>query len=107
MTRQALPSRRPNVTADTDWQGHAFAVTVGFDGEGRPQEVFANHAKGDMAATLADACVVISIALQHGVTPNDLAKSLGSVPAWVNGEQVNAPASPVGTIIAALKGVQE
>jgi len=103
MTRSALPQRRPNFTAEADWQGHTFTVTVGLDHQGTPREVFANHAKGDMAATLADACVVISIALQHGVTPDALAKSLGSVPAWINGAEAQAPASPIGTIIAEIR----
>ena len=103
MTRQPLPNRRPNISAAADWQGHAFTVTVGFDAQGNPGEVFCNHAKGDMAATLADACVLISIALQWGVSVDDLAKSLGSVPVWINGEQTHAPASPIGTIIAAIR----
>ena len=103
MTRRPLPTRRPNLSAAADWQGHAFTVTVGFDDQGRPGEVFCNHAKGDMAATLADACVLISIALQWGVSVDDLAKSLGSVPTWVNGALSPAPASPIGTIIAEIR----
>lgn len=102
MTRQHLPQRRRNITTETEWQGHAFTVTVGFDANGKPGEVFAQHAKGDMAAMLADACVVISIGLQHGIAPEALAKSLGSVPSWINGIEVDAPASPVGTIMAAI-----
>lgn len=104
MTRQPLPTRRPNLTTATDWQGHAFTVTVGFDLQGFPREVFAQHAKGDMAAMLADACVLISIGLQHGIAPEALAKSMGTVPAWVNGAETTAPASPVGTILAVISG---
>ena len=103
MSRRALPNRRPNAIHDATWSGHAFTVCVGFDDCGKAKEVFADHAKGDMAATLADACIVISIALQHGLTPEALGKSLGSVPIWVNGEHVDAPASPIGTIIAEIR----
>lgn len=103
MTRKSLPNRRPNISAAANWQGHAFTVTVGFDDQFEPREVFADHAKGDMAATLADACVIISIALQHGIEVTALGRSLGSVPAWINGEQTDAPASPIGTIIAEIR----
>lgn len=102
--RKKLPNRRPNATVMAEWQGHGFTVTVGFDAAGSVREVFANHAKGDMAATLADECVVISIALQWGVPVADLAKSLGTVPAWPDG---TAPASPIGTIIAEIAKITQ
>lgn len=102
MTRAVLPNRRPNTTVAAEWQGHSFTVCIGFDAQGRAAEVFCDHAKGDMRAVLADACVLISIALQHGIAPAALAKSLGTVPAWRNGEQIEAPASPVGTIMAVI-----
>lgn len=104
MTRAALPYRRPNATIAAEWQGHAITVTVGYDPQtGEPMEVFCDTAKGgDMAATLSDACVIISLALQHGVTPNALAKSLGRVPVW--GSTDDAPASPIGVIVAACGG---
>ena len=103
MTRATLPTRRMNATTLAKWSGHSFTVTIGFDDQGRPMEAFADHAKGDMAAMLADACVVISLALQHGITTTDLTKSLGTVPDWVNGKQVDAPASPIGAIVGILR----
>ena len=108
MNRTALPARRRNITADAIWtapdqSAHAFAVCVGCDAQGKPMEVFANHAKGAMAATLADACVLISIALQHGIPPEALAKSLGQVPSWPGSATV--PASPIGTIMQAIAGM--
>lgn len=103
MTRTPLPTRRPNVTTDAVWSDHLITVTVGFDLVGSPREVFANAPRGGaMQATLADACVLISIALQHDVAPADLCKSLQKVPAWVNGEKTDAPASPVGAIIGVV-----
>lgn len=102
--RHPLPNRRPNETRVVTWQGNRIAVTVGFyPGTGRPGEVFADAAAGGhLQATLADACVLISIALQHGLTPEALAKSLGRVPEWVGGVKTDAPASPVGAVIEAL-----
>ena len=103
MSRTVLPQRRSNITRAVEWNGHAFTVTIGLDpATWQPAEVFADTAKGgDMAAALADACVILSIALQHGIAPADLAKSLGRVPAWPgNGE--TQPASPVGAIVEAI-----
>ena len=107
MTRTPLPTRRPNLTIDADWNGHPVSVTVGLDpATGQPAEVFADTARGgDMQASIADACVLISLALQHGIAPADLAKSLGRVPAWVNGVETDAPASPVGCIVAVVAEV--
>lgn len=102
--RTALPHRRSNITRAVEWNGHSFTVTIGLDPvTWRPAEVFADTSKGgDMAAALADACVVISLALQHGITPADLGKSLGRVPLlWAEGD---APASPIGAIVEAIQG---
>ena len=56
-----------------------------------------------MAAFLDDACIVISIALQHGIAPEALVRSLSTVPVWENGVKGEGPASPVGAILAALE----
>lgn len=104
MNRRPLPNRRPTETINVTWDAHDFAVTVGYDDEGRASEVFANHAKGAMAHVLSDACVLISIALQYGVQPEALAKSLGRVPGFTNGAEVDGHASPIGAIIACIIG---
>lgn len=104
MTRKTLPARRPNVTLSIEWNGHPLEVTIGFDpATGGPSEVFANTPKGgDMQAALADASVILSIALQHGIAPADLAKSLGRVPVFTGEEGATGPASPVGAIVEAI-----
>lgn len=109
MTRIALPNRRIAMTTDASWQGIPITVTIGLHPDtGQPLEVFADHAKGgQIAGALADACVVISLSLQHGITPAALAKSLAKIPFWQIGasgemEMVDAPASPIGTILEAI-----
>ena len=100
--RQPLPARRPNFTVETEWSGHPITVTVGLRLDGSPAEVFADTPRGgDLQASIADACVLISLALQHGLTPADLAKSLGRVPVWAEPGTL-APASPVGAIVGVL-----
>lgn len=105
MTRATLPTRRPNATRAVQWDGHEFSVTIGYDpATVRPAEVFCDVPKGgQMAATLADACVLISIALQHGIAPADLAKSLGRVPVLWGDEGATQPASPLGAVIEAMQ----
>ena len=52
-----------------------------------------------MRAILADACVVISLALQHGIEPLALAHSLARVPL---SETESAPASVIGAVVEML-----
>lgn len=101
MTRTPLPNRRPNQTIATAWQNHHLTITIGYDLNAAPREVFADTAKGgQMADTLDDACVLISIALQHGVTPAALAKSLGRTPNLQ--AEGDGPASAIGAILEAM-----
>ena len=106
MMRATLPNRRPSETIAADWQGHPFTVTVCYEpSSGLAREVFADSQKGgQMQATIADACVLISIALQHGIPPDALAKSLSRVPDLVNGAGADLPGSPIGAIIAIIGG---
>jgi hypothetical protein len=108
MTRTALHDRRLNETVDVIFGAETFAICVGFDGDhrrrGQPKEVFATGPKigSEMQAIVSDACVLISIALQHGIAPAALAHSLGRVPRWVNGKEGDGPASVIGLIVEAL-----
>jgi hypothetical protein len=58
----------------------SYSVTVGFDVERNAiGEVFTHGAKvgSAMDAILDDACVTLSLLLQHGVEPSALAASMG------------------------------
>ena len=103
MTRQRLPNRRAAETVELEHSGSRFTVTIGFYPDGRPGEVFTHGARSgsNMDALLADACVVVSCLIQHGVEPRELAASMGrlgnSEPASIIGAVVDltAAASPV------------
>ncbi len=46
MTRQRLPNRRANETVNVTHDGHAYAVTLGFDPvTGEVREIFTHGAK--------------------------------------------------------------
>lgn len=101
--RRRLPARRDAVTRriahhEPGIGDHAFLLTLGYHRDGGVGEVFASgHREGStMQHIMADACVVLSLALQNGVTPEALAHSLGTVPKGDGGE---TPASFIGTIV--------
>ena len=107
--RKRLPNRRPSHTETLEVGGQIFTGTVGFDPEtGRPCEVFLTGGKeGSMLdALLADAAVVISVALQHGISAQSLAKSVGRLPEGPvtpadldEGKPARIPASPIGAAL--------
>jgi hypothetical protein len=79
MTRTRLPDRRAAETVQLEHGGTRFMVTIGFYPDGRPGEVFTHGIRtgSGLDALLADACVVVSCLIQHGVEPRDLAASMG------------------------------
>lgn len=101
MAREILPNRRRNETTIIHYRGQEVSVCVGFYDDGRPGEVFAAmHKTGtEMQHLLDDVCVIISLALQFGVTPVELVKSLGRLPAPEIGEDADKPASVLGAIL--------
>jgi hypothetical protein len=92
--RKRLPHRRFAETIEVEHSGTRFEVTIGFYPDGRPGEVFTHGAfKGSaLEALLADACVLVSHLIQHGVRPHDLADSMGRL-------NDAGPASIIGTVI--------
>ena len=92
--RDRLPNRRRQITITAD----KYAISVGFYDDGRVGEVFASGAKpgSESDHLIADACTVISIALQCGVSADELAKSLARTPD-------HEPATVIGTIVEAIR----
>ncbi len=107
--RHRLPNRRPSHTETLEVAGQTFTATVGFDPKtDRPGEVFLTAGKeGSLInAMLADAAVVISVALQHGIPARSLAKSIGRLPEGPvtpadldEGKPTRIPASPIGAAL--------
>ena len=103
MTRQRLPNRRPCVTYDRKILGINCTISYGYQnlaGIGGVKEVFIDAAKSGemMESIMRDQATITSIALQHGATPEELAKSLTrNTP--VEGDEVGLPASPIGVVL--------
>ena len=99
MTRQHLPNRRANETVDVTHDGHAYAVTLGFEpASGEVREIFTHGAKvgSAMDGILDDVCILLSILLQHGVQPSSFVGSMGKL--GHGGE----PASIIGRLASLL-----
>ena len=112
--RQRLPNRRQQRTRGLVFDGQRYILSVGFHPvSGQALELFiesapqrdegANHGPKvgtGLALLLQDWAVTTSLALQHGVRPADLAKSLARVPAL--GEELFAPAKEPASVVGAL-----
>ena len=87
-------------------------VTIGFYPDGRPGEVFTHGTRtgSSLDALLADACVVVSCLIQHGVEPRDLAASMGRLgnaePASIIGAVVDLVAAASACPASARRGGQ-
>ena len=78
--RQRLPTRRPNETMEVTHEGATYAITLGSDpATGEVREIFSHGAKigSAMDAILDDACILLSIMLQHGISASSFAGSMG------------------------------
>ncbi len=114
--RQRLPARRECHTETLAVDGQSFEATVGFEPEDNsPRELFLKAGKEGslLNAMLDDAAVVISVALQHGVPAQVLAKSIGRLPGNGAASPSNPthapllPASPIGAALDLLQGFEE
>lgn len=105
MMRERLPNRRRGRTCEILVRDLTITATVGFDMQGRPREVFMRTGKPGSAldALLADAAVMISIGLQHGVTAGEFRRSMARLPdakdAFRRGVR---PASAIGAVLDML-----
>ena len=109
--RKKMPPRRPSITRDVVWTravgAHRFSVTIGFDPRsGDVREVFASGARGsDMDATISDACVIISHALQCGARAAAMSSSMLKVSDPSSGGDVALNASVLGAIMDCVADV--
>jgi hypothetical protein len=93
MTRRRLPHRRGAVALDIEHAGHRYRLHVGCFPNGTLGEVFLDAAKQNstLDAFAADAAILVSLLLQHGVLPAEIGHALRRSP---NG----APASLIGAV---------
>ena len=95
MTRQRLPNRRECETYEFERDKLKYTISYGRAHAGGPvRELFINAGKSgtNMESLMCDASTAISVALQNGATPTELAHSITRNPD-------GTPASPIGQIL--------
>jgi hypothetical protein len=103
--RQTLPQRRQSETITVPFAGERYHVTTGFFDDGRTGEIFINRIRDKAAAKLGgqldgvcrDSAILLSLALQHGV-------SLDTIRHAVTRDDDGAPSTIVGAIIEMIGG---
>ena len=78
--REVLPNRRISVTNTAEHEGMKYSVTVGYNDNQIPKEVFIRSVKpgSQIDEILDDTSVVVSLALQNGLTIPELRRSIGT-----------------------------
>ncbi|MEC5289405.1 MULTISPECIES: hypothetical protein [unclassified Aurantimonas] len=95
--RERLPQRRYAESENIVFGGIDVAVSFGFTEDGRINEVFLSTRKIGTAIDTAvrDMAVILSIALQYGVTPTVVERSLTA-------DEGGAPEGLAGKIVAMI-----
>jgi hypothetical protein len=76
--RERLPDRRSSEVFSFEAHGHRFTGSISRFADGRLGELFlSNHKAGSQIGTLVhDAAIILSFALQHGASAEDIRRSL-------------------------------
>ena len=106
-TRQKLPNRRKQLTAEMQYDGHTYLISTGFDDAGQVREIFIKgHRQGSMLdALLDDAAIVVSHHLQRGGTAAQLRKSMSRLGGGIG--VATEPASPVGAVVDLVAEIEQ
>jgi hypothetical protein len=95
--RRVLPHRRHCETETIHWADKSWTFSVGYFEDGNPAEIFVTGVKAgsDMEALARDACVAVSIAIQHGTPIAALGRAMLA-------DASGAPSSLIGAIVSHL-----
>jgi hypothetical protein len=105
MAREPLPDRRMALTRTLGrFDGPDVEVTVGYYDDGSPGEIFLSGGKEGslLRFVLADAAVLVSIALQHGIPLDVMIRTLLREPVGDEKDGITRPASPLGVVLETL-----
>lgn len=105
-----LEQRRKAETFDLQFSGNPLTVTIGRHENGTIGEVFIDaHKRGTAVDTMArEAAVLISLALQHGATPDVLLRALphrppvGAVITDIRDHEGAVPEGMAGVVLSAI-----
>jgi hypothetical protein len=80
--RRRLPHRRGAVALDIEHAGHRYRMHIGYFSDGAVGEIFLDATKQNsmLDAFAADAAILLSLLLQHSVTPAEIGHALRRAP---------------------------
>ena len=98
--RTRLPNRPGALAEEAAFEGHVWRISLGFDKAGQVRELFMDGSKpgSPLERLLDDACVAVSLLLQHGVPAAGLWASLGRA-GDPDGATTEEPSSPIGVAV--------
>jgi hypothetical protein len=101
VTRTRLPARRHGITMPVHHRNQTFDCTFGMGDDGHVREAFMRSTKegNDFSALMVDACIAVSMLLQHGERMETLVEAFGENRA--EGETIGEPQSALGAIVRA------
>lgn len=106
MQRRTLPQRRRSLTATVRHEPFRLHLTLGYYADGALGEVFATDAARegtDVQALTSDACVLLSLALQHGVPLETMVAAMSKSPRYgLDGATTYVPGSLLATIVTVM-----
>jgi hypothetical protein len=103
MIREPLPNRRNLETVGFQFRGISYTVGLGLYADNRPAELFLNCVKHttDSDHDARDAAILVSFALQHGATVDELAAAMARGP---EGEPQGIAGKALDVVLEELKG---
>lgn len=109
--RERLPDRRQQIVADVKFTDarlveHVYRVGFGLGPDNTIREVFCSDGKSgsDRQSLMHDGCILMSLALQHGMSITDLAHSMSELSE--EDSSGRRPASPFGAIAHAGEALE-
>jgi len=92
--RTKLPNRRPAETLEFSRDGINIKMTVGLKPTGEIGEIFlnTNHADSTIDVLMSDMAIIVSIALQHGVSLDEFTHA-------VKRDKFGIASSPIGAAL--------
>ena len=106
-THTRLPDRRQTVSTDMHWNGQTYHLSFGFAETGKIAEIFWSSPKvgSDSAHLISDGAVEISLALQSGLSLQQIAHCMGQVPDPMS-KAGHKPASLLGAVLQCARQIE-
>lgn len=103
--RRPLPDRRRQELFSIEFRTLSYEIGIGYYDDGTAGEIFASGPLiGSAAASdVSDACILISLLVQHGVPIDGIRHTLLQGPQWTPEGMVDRPESIIGQLVELMR----